>query len=189
MSKQEDQAEQAKAASAGSLTADSDVNAKIVTGTPRGDIKDAVEQAREARGETDDARTDDGGAKDTKAAQINYTDEKKARDAAVEARRKHMEKVAGDPEAAAHGGGTGDVRVENADKNEPMYTGVVTVHGVDAQYGKKISTRIDVGPAPKGLGWLRDHAFKHHFPSADVSKGITVDEKNVSDPLLRTQHG
>ena len=174
---------------AGVLTADNDVNAEIVSGQPRADIKPVEVQAREARGE-DEAAADDGGAADTKAATINYTDAEKAKDAAVDARHAYMEKVTGDPDAAAKpGGGAGDIKVESADKNEKFYTGVVTVTGVDEQYGKKISTRIDVGPAPKGHNWLLHHAFKHHFPSADVSKGITVDEKNESDPLLRTQHG
>ena len=168
---------------------DNDVNSEIVEGQPRADIKDAAAQAREARGEDEDATKDDGGAADTTAAELVYTDEKKARDAEVEARREYLEKVTGDPEASVRpGGASGDFKVENADAGEPMYTGVVTVEGVDGQYHKKISTRIDVGLFPKGHGWLT-YAFKQHFPSADISKGITVDAANESDPLLRTQHG
>lgn len=167
--------------------ADNDVNSEIVAG-PVVPEKTAAEQAKEARGD-EEGKKDDGGAADTKAADLVYTDEKKAKDAAKDARIEHLEALGLDPEVSSRpGGGLGDFKVESANSGEPMYTGVVTVEGVDGQYHKKISTRIDVGPFPKGHSWL-EYAFKQHFPSANIAKGITVDPKNESDPLLRTQHG
>jgi hypothetical protein len=165
--------------------ADNNANAEVITGeiVPAQSI---TEQAKEARGE-EEAKKDDGGAVDTSAADANYTDEEKAKDAAKDAKVKHLESLGLDPEAASQPG-TGGFKVEDADPDEPMYVGVVTVEGVDGQYYKKISTRIDVGPTPKGHDWL-EYAFKVHFPSADISKGITVDPENKTDPLLRTQHG
>ncbi len=155
----------------------------VVEGSKATELTPVTEQAKEARGD-EEAKADNGGSASLKPSTFPNSDELKFRDQAKEARVKHLESLGIDPEAPA----AGPYKVEDAEHDEPMYTGVLTVEGTDGQYHKKISTRIDVGPTPKGKAWLL-YAFGEHFPSADLSKGITVDEKNETDPLLRTQHG
>lgn len=161
-------------------------NANVVAG-PRVAENTVVDQAREARGD-EEKKEDKGGDASLKPSTFPNSDELAHRDEAKEARVEHLRSLGiNDPENPQ--GDTGVHKVLPPEKGEKMYTGIVTVRGTDGQYGNPISTRIDCGPFPKGEHWLKNKAFKEHFPSADLTKPITIDPENKSDPLLRTQHG
>lgn len=145
-----------------------------------------IEQAKAARGEDDKDKAPAKEKVDTSAAEANYTDEQKSKDAAVKAKHDHLETLGLDPDVASQPGGHGMFKVEDADTKEKMYTGVVTVTGVDGRYHKKLSTRINCGSVPIGAKAV-EHIFKDYAPSLDLSAGIEIDPKNEADPLLRTQ--
>lgn len=162
-------------------------DSKSVVAGPAVAEKTVIEQAKEARGD-EEKKADDGGSASLKPSTFPNADELKHRDEAKEARMEHLKSLGiTDPENPT--GDAGAHKVLPPEKGEKFYTGVVTVTGVDGQYGNPISTRIDCGPFPKGEHWLKNKAFKEHFPSADLSKPITIDADNKSDPMLRTAHG
>jgi hypothetical protein len=168
--------------------ADKDPAAKAIKGEVAPN-QSVIDQAKKARGEEPN-KPDDGGKVNSgakSAAEKATTPEMELRDAAKKAKEEHLESLGLDKETASNPG-SGIHKVENAETKEPMYQGVVTVTGVDGQYHKKISTRIDTGPEARGLAWLK-YAFKQHFPSVDLNAEIEVDPKNESDPLLRSQYG
>lgn len=142
--------------------------------------KTVVDQAKEARGEDKPKKVAE--VADTSAADANYTDEQKSKDAAVKAKVAHLKVLGIDPEVPD----TGMHKVEEGTGGK-LYSGVVTVTSVSGEYdNSKISTRIDIGSQPRGEGWLK-YAFKVHFPSANTDAVFTVDETNKDDPLLRTK--
>lgn len=167
-------------------TADDGTTLNVVAG-PAEVTQTVVEQAKEARDEADPAK-DDGGKVDgavTAAAKAATTPEMELKDAAKKAR---LEVLKGLGIGRNQHGSSGDeTRVGESVGKEKLYSGNVTVTGVSGEYdNSKISTRINIGSQPRGLGWLK-YAFKQHFPSADTEASFEVDEKNETDPLLRTK--
>jgi hypothetical protein len=157
---------------------------KVIEG-PAVAEKTVQEQAKEARGE-EDKKEDDGGDAGLKPSTFPNEDEIKHKDEAKEARVEHLKSLGIDAENPQ---GNGMHKVEPDAHDEPMYSGVVTVTSVSGEYDNaKISTRIGIGPVPRGLAWLK-YAFKQHFPSANVEAMFEVDPENKEDPLYRTRFG
>lgn len=146
-------------------------------------VEDTVnKQAREARGEDEKAK-DDGGDASLRPKTFPNEDALKHRDETKEARVKYLKSIGIDPEAPAS---DGIHKVEAAEVGEKMYSGVVTMQGYSGEYHQKVSQRINIGAVPRGWAWC-DYAFKQHMGRAAVLESI--DDKNETDPLLRTTFG
>jgi hypothetical protein len=139
-------------------------------------------QAKEARGE-DEKATDDGGDASLRPKTFPNEDALRHRDETKEARVKYLKSIGIDPEAPVS---DGVHKVEAADVSEKMYSGVVTMQGYSGEYHQKVSQRIDIGAVPRGRDWC-EYAFKQHMGNNAVLESI--DEKNETDPLLRTIYG
>lgn len=141
------------------------------------------QQIELARGK-EETKEDKGGKVDSKvtaAAKAATTPEMELRDAAKDAREEHLRSLGIDPSNPS-----GIKKVEPSGTKNKMYKGMVTVTGESGEFHQKISARIDLGATPRGEAWIRDHAFKEHFPSFDRDAGIKIDPENKDDPALRT---
>jgi hypothetical protein len=157
-------------------------NQKNVVAGPTTVEQTVQTQAREARGEKDQAK-DKGGNASLRPKTFPNEDALKHRDETKEARVEHLKSLGIDPEATAN---DGVHKVEAADVSDKMYSGVVTMQGYSGEYHQKVSQRIDIGASPRGWAWC-EYAFRQHMGNNAVLESI--DEKNETDPLLRTTWG
>jgi len=157
-------------------------NTKNVIAGPTTVEKTVNAQAKEARGEDEKAK-DNGGDASLRPKTFPNEDALKHRDETKEARVKYLESIGVDPEAPVS---DGVHKVEAADVDNKMYSGVVTMAGYSGEYHQKVSQRIDIGSVPRGWDWC-EYAFKQHMGRNCVLE--TIDDKNEIDPLLRTTFG
>lgn len=158
-------------------------NEKNVVAGPAVVEETVNKQAREARGVEDKAKDNDGGDASLRPKTFPNEDALKHRDETKEARIKYLKSIGVDPEAPYS---DGIHKVEAAKVGDKMYSGNVTMQGYSGEYHQKVSQRIDIGATPRGWDWC-DYAFKQHMGKAAVLESI--DEKNETDPLLRTTYG
>jgi hypothetical protein len=157
-------------------------NEKNVVAGPATVDQTVNKQAREARGEEEKAK-DDGGDASLRPKTFPNEDVLKHRDETKEARVKYLKSIGLDPEAPVT---DGVHKVEAADVSDKMYSGVVTMQGYSGEYHQKVSQRIDIGAIARGWAWC-EYAFKQHMGNNAVLESI--DDKNETDPLLRTTYG
>ncbi len=159
-------------------------NRNVVTGANANDLKETViEQAKKARGE-DEKKVDDGGSAGAKPSTFPNPDELKFRDESKQARVDHLKTLGiDDPEGQQVA--SNSRKVEDADTSDKMYSGIVTMTGYSGEYHQKTSQRVDIGATPRGLEWC-SYAFRQLCGANCVLESI--DEKNETDPLLRTRY-
>jgi hypothetical protein len=60
------------------------------------------------------------------------------------------------------------------------------MQGYSGEYHQKVSQPVNIGAIPRGWDWC-EYAFKQHMGNNAVLESI--DDKNETDPLLRTTYG
>jgi hypothetical protein len=157
-------------------------NQKNVVAGPAVVEQTALDQAKKARG-VDEKAKDDGGDASLRPKTFPNEDALKHRDETKEARVAYLKSIGIDPEAPVS---DGIHKVEAVQTGDKMYSGNVTMQGYSGEYHQKVSQPVNIGAIPRGWDWC-EYAFKQHMGNNAVLESI--DDKNETDPLLRTTYG
>ena len=125
-------------------------------------------------------------AKHKEETSAEYTDEMKAKDEALEAKKAHYESLGLSREAGAQSGAAPPKVELHGDAGE-LFKGWLYLSGYSGDNNAKLELTTDLGTTERGRSWL-EYAFRQHFGETAVLVDVTpTNAKEIADKAAEAQ--